>query len=208
MNLHPYLVELGPATVMIELSRYYLAQGGDSLGKRQLDEPMNGIPELPFWEPSFGESIRKSLQNSLLSLSGLHKKRKLILAGQELCLLEEIVRVAPHLEVHIAVESTMPEDVFQRIAANIPSGLNARPFRGPVLTGNFNPKDTLLVAVGFEAGLSWAMLMQESLRTLSSIKPYFLGDTLLLVPYNKPIYTREACWATVEKARFFMRRVA
>lgn len=150
--------------------------------------------------PNSGLSIgeRVTMLVADLAADGLEGFERIILAGQELLVLDALAESGVKQEVFVALPAWTPSDTTRRIAANAPAGLSVETITVPTYPdGNVSPTDTLLVLCGFDGGAGMWLIPQTGRSVVEFYRSQLLYETILLDPVGLPVHRRARLFGAV-----------
>lgn len=201
MNLVESISEVGPLTLLVELSKV-----GGNLGL--LREPITrALPVMLKSGNQSEEIIRTNLRDTLKNILGYSHKRRLMLVGAELLLLEVLAEMALDLEILVLLDHILPRETVLRIFLNIPANLNVQVIQAPEVPFGIKPSDSVMVAVGFEAGCGMALMLESTRSLLNFYSSVYFGEIVMLDPLQFTVLSRPEGWVTVTKSQVFTQYV-
>lgn len=125
--------------------------------------------------------------------------RRLILAGPELAVFEAVAAVSPTLPAVVALPASTSPEVADRIAANMPPGLDIEDvITVPMLPpGDVKAADTLIIVAGFSAGPNMWSIPSAARSVMDFYRGHLMYDALLLDPLGLPVYQRTRLFSVV-----------
>jgi hypothetical protein len=132
------------------------------------------------------------------------QKKAIILAHQELELVEILCAHYRAIHLNIMADATIPPAVLARMRNNLPSRCCAEIIQIPNLPKRLQPSEAVILAVGALAGGGYVLLHEHTLNTLEHLCRFFWGEVMLIDPVGYPIQDRaDDCWLLVEGEKFF-----
>ena len=199
MNLVELISELGSLTVLDELRMFKNL----SLIKSEIARALPVLPPI-----GSGQSIRTNIAKLLNEIPGLRKKKRIVLAGPELMILELLKENDLNLEVLIAVDSYLTPDKVDRISDNIPSGLLTKVVQIPEVPFGIKPANAIIIAVGFNAGLDYALITRSTHNILNFYKAFYFGEIVLIDPLGYVTLNRPSDWVVINKSQIFTQHIS
>jgi hypothetical protein len=203
MRLTKFAEELGHLTVLCQLSTV----------KTDLNPIQQELADtFPLPPQAFGASdrgLRSNLVSGFGAIPYLHQKRRIIVVGPELLILEVIREIGFDHEILVAVDSFLPHETVKRISVNIPTELTARVVQVPEIPAGIRPMDTVMVAVGFDGGGGLVLVPQSTRNILQFYNPFYFGEVIRLDPLGFPVLSRAQGlgWVTLKRDEFFTQHI-
>jgi hypothetical protein len=193
MTLNKLIGELGPLTVLEKLSTV----------KKSLTLMQQDIScALPILPPTDG-TLRANLTSALVEIPQLYEKKRIIVVGPELLILEVICEMGFDIEVLVAVNTSIPNETVARISANVPAGLAARVVQIPGIPFSIRPAEAVMIAAGFDAGAGNALVPESTRSILNFYISLYFGEVIMLDPFGFPVFSRPDGWVTLNKSQYF-----
>jgi len=193
MLLNELIEELGPLTVLEKLSTV----------KKSLALMQQEIScTLPLLPPTDG-TLRANLTNALAEIPQLHEKKRIIIVGPELLILEVMREMEFDIEILVAVDSSLPHETVARISANVPAGLSACVVQVPGVPFSIRPAEAVMIAAGFDGGIGNALVPQSTRNILNFYSSLYFGEVIMLNPLCFPVFRRPEGWVTLNKSQYF-----
>ena len=188
--------ELGPATV----ANHIVA------GARNYPEILavaaRSNPLVPVFHRNGRPKIGVVFHKALASIKALCNKKLIILSHQELELVEVLCALHRSPNLNVLVDASLPPGVLARMRNNFPSRCHAEIIQIPDLPQSLDPAETVVLAVGVQAGGGWILVPEQSLNALEHLRGAFWGERLLIDPVGYPIQDRGAGWVPVHEEFF------
>lgn len=117
--------------------------------------------------------------------------KRIVLAGQELILLEALADAKGCLPIVLALPSWTTADTRERIEANVPERLDVSVITIPEYPdGQVTPMDTVLLLCGFNAGGGMWLFPAAGRSVLEFYRSQLLYETVVLDPLGLPVHRR------------------
>jgi hypothetical protein len=189
--------ELGPATV----AAHVIAKARDC--PEILAAAAYHNPFVPVFLQNGRTKISTVFHKALAGIKTLCQKKLMILAHQELELVE--VLCAHHRSTHLSImtDATLPAAVLARMRHNLPCQCRGEIIQIPYLPNSLQPSDAMILVVGARAGSGFVLLPEPTLTALEHLLKIFWGEVVLLDPVGYPIQARGGGWMTVQEKNFF-----
>lgn len=195
--LVPYNAELGPYTVMAELSQ---AKEGLAAVQHEVEA---WLPLMPDDQGRLASHLRDNL-SALLRPSLRDSLKRYLMVPHDLIVLEVLQALGYQAEVISLLASHLTADIVQRVRANVPLGLDVSVYQVPAIHFGITPSDSLLLTLGCNGGSEDLVLIPETTRDiLAFYKGFYFGEVVVVEPFDFPCHSRPASWVTVNRSRFF-----
>ena len=136
------------------------------------------------------------------SLSALGKSRMLFLTP-EIAVVEKLAKYGTVKQIVVCLPSSYDEDTCQRIAANMPQGVEISFIRENEIPHNFVPSRDAIVAFGFYDN-GRGLILSSNYRMMERYKAFY-GSRVLVNCGRQVSACRPVGWAPVNVSEFFNR---
>lgn len=189
--------ELGPVTVathLINRARHC---------PQVLAAATRSNPFVPVFFENNRMKIGTVFKKALASIKRYCRKKALILAHQELELVELLCAHYRLIHLSVMADTTLPPDVLGRMRNNLPRQCCAEIIQIPKLPKFLQPSTAIILAVGVKAGGNWVLLPEPTLNVLEHLHRFFWGEIILLDPIGYPTHARGDGWIPIQEKKFF-----
>ncbi len=197
MQIQSFIEELGPLTVLQELS--HVEQNLSVLDQ----DLMQALPVDPGFLKKEGLNLAAMLTEQAIASKKIHQKSQIIIAGPELVLLEALAATQQPLSVALALNDSLPSSAAERITRNIPNTLQVQTFQIPNIPSSLKPTHSVLLATAFYAGGQLAIIPSALRNILNYYRNFFFGEIILINPFPFAVYGRPEGWVTINIADYF-----
>lgn len=158
---------------------------------------------LPVHPVVLANNLLTILDELLTGCELLHSKRKFLVLGPELLVVETLVRLYPKSMIYVVVDSSLTDSQVSLIADNVPSQASVHTVRISDHPRNLTPKDSIILAVGFDGGYNQALISITTWNMLTFFQPRYFGEFIMVNPLPFPVISRPDGWLVDNLTKLF-----